>query len=108
MNRDQLTRRHHAVAAFVVAVFVIATCSTVFAYADLAQADACGRAHVWVPASPTAELTLALLDGPVLLARFIEVPRPDETLWLVSRQRDDACIQAPPAEPAASRAPPPA
>lgn len=101
-----MSRRHHAVAAFVVAVLVIATCSTIFAYADPAQADACGRTHVWAPASPTAQLALALLDGPVLLAGSTEVPRLDETRWLVSWQRDDACIQAAPAEPPASRTPP--
>lgn len=101
-----MKRRHHAVVAFVVAVFVIATCSMVFAYADLAQADACGRTHVWAPASATTQLAQALLDGPVLLAGAIEAPRLDETRGLVSWQRDEACIQAPPAEPPASRAPP--
>lgn len=101
-----MSRRRRGVAAVLVAVFLMATCAVLFVSADVVQADACGRTHVWAPARLAPEVAPAVLGGPALPAGFIEAPRLDETLWLVSWQPDESCTQPLPAEPSAPRAPP--
>jgi len=101
-----MSRRTHAVAVLVATVLVAATCSARFAHAGIAETDACGRAHVWALAKAAAEAGLAVLDGPAIPAGSVELPRQDGPLWLVSRQRDDSCVQYAPAEFLGPRAPP--
>jgi hypothetical protein len=96
---------NQALAAVLAAVLLVATCAVLLAHAGPAQADPCGRTHVWVPAKPAAGADLAALDAAALLAGFARPHQADE-LWYVSAERSDPCVQHAPADPLAPRAPP--
>jgi hypothetical protein len=101
-----MRRSNQGLAAVLVAVLVVATCAVLLAYASPAQADPCGRTHVWTPAKPAAGTDFAALDATAAPAGFARVPQQVDAFWSISADRSDPCVQHAPADPLAPRAPP--
>lgn len=101
-----MSRSNQALAAVLVAVLVLATCALLLAYASPAQADPCGRTHVWAPAKPAAGTDLAALDAAAAPAGFAQLPHQVDEFWSISAERSDPCVQHAAADPLAPRAPP--
>lgn len=101
-----MRRSNQALAAVLVAVLVVATCAVLLAYASPAQADPCGRTHVWTPTKPAAGTDLAALDAAAIPGGFGRLPHQGDEFWSVAVERSGPCVQHAPADPLAPRAPP--
>lgn len=99
-----MRRSNQALAAVLVAVLVVGTCAVLLAHASPAQADPCGRAHVWTPAKPAPGTDLAALDASP--AGFAQLPRQADAFWGISAERSQLCVDHTAADPLVPRAPP--
>lgn len=71
-----MSQRSQTFAVVLVAVFIVGTCSVLFAHAGTVSPDPCARAYVWAPAKPAAETAVTLLDTGTTFSRFMQVPQP--------------------------------
>jgi hypothetical protein len=101
-----MNRSNQALAAVLVAVLVVATCAVLLASASHAQADPCGRTHVWTPAKPAAGTDLAALDAAAVPAGFARLLHQVDVFWSIAAERRDPCVRHAPADPLVPRAPP--
>lgn len=101
-----MIRRGKAFAVFLVAVFVVATCSVLLAHAGTVQPEPCGREPMWAPAKPATEKAVALLDVAAAPVEFTQLSQPAGPLWMAPSDQCDRRAGGVLAEPSAPRAPP--
>jgi len=93
-------------AAVLVAVFVVATCSVLLAHAGTVQPEPCSREPVWAPAKPAIDKAVVLLTAAAVPVEFVQLSRPTGPIWMAPSDHCDRRAGEVPAEPSAPRAPP--